>query len=139
MNLFDTNVLIAAMLSHREHHEVAKRVFVQHRTAKTAAISSHSLAEVYNVLTGRVRIPPTQAMQLMQLNLRGVEVVALESTDYENALRRVSSLGLSGGVVFDALVAECTLKIGAEALLTFNTQHFLRLGPDVAKLVREPV
>jgi predicted nucleic acid-binding protein len=139
MNLFDTNVIIAAMLTHREHHEIAKRVFVEHRTAKTAAISNHSLAEVYNVLTGRVRIPPAQALQLMRLNLHGVEVVALEPTDYENALRRVSSLGLSGGVIFDALVAECALKIGAESLFTFNTQHFLRLGADVVQIAREPV
>ena len=48
---------------------------------------------------------------LLNLNLRSVELVELEPMDYQKALQRISSLGLSGGVIFDALIAECALKI----------------------------
>ena len=138
MNVFDTNVVVAAMLPHREHHQIAKSTFIQHKIAQTAAISTHSLAEIYNVLTGRNRIPPKDAMTLLELNLRSVELVELEPMDYQKALRRISSLGLSGGVIFDALIAECALKISAQTLFTFNLQHFTRLGADIVKIAREP-
>ena len=138
MNLFDTNVVTAAILTHREHHEVANLVFSHHRTNLTAAISTHSLAEIYNVLTGRARIPTSDALRLMKLNLQNVKLVSLEPNEYQKALQRVSSSGLSGGVIFDALIAECALKIGAEALFTFNLRHFTRLGTDIAQIAREP-
>ncbi len=138
MNLFDSNVVTAAILTHREHHEVANLVFGQHKISRTAAISTHSLAEIYNVLTGRARIPTNDALHLMQLNLQNVQLVSLEPDEYQKALQRVSSLGLSGGVIFDALIAECALKIGAETLFTFNLHHFTRLGTDIVQITREP-
>ncbi len=138
MKLFDTSVLIAATLPHRENHQRARESFVDSKLNKTACISAHSLAEVFNVLTGRILIPPAQARELIENNFKGVEVIALDASDYIRALEKMSSHGLSGGMIFDALIAECALKIQAETLFTLNLKHFLRLGEEISNIAREP-
>lgn len=138
MKLFDTSVLIASILSHRENHLKAKIAFSQAKLEKSACISAHSLAEVYNVLTGRILIPPAQARELLENNFKGVEVIALDALDYTRVLEKMSERGLSGGVIFDALIAECALKIQADTLFTLNLKHFLRLGEEVSNIAREP-
>jgi predicted nucleic acid-binding protein len=138
LKLFDTSVLIAAILSHRENHLKAKTAFSQAKLEKFACISAHSLAEVYNVLTGRILIPPERARELIENNFKDVEVIALDASDYIRVLEKMSIRGLSGGVIFDALIAECALKIQADTLFTLNLKHFLRLGEEVSNIAREP-
>ena len=138
MKLFDTSVLIASILVQRENHLKAKTAFSQAKLEKSACISAHSLAEVFNVLTGRVLIPPEQARMLIENNFNGVEIITLDALDYVRVLEKVSNRGLSGGVIFDALIAECALKIKAQILYTLNLKHFLRLGEEVSGIAREP-
>jgi predicted nucleic acid-binding protein len=138
MKFFDTNVIVTAMLQHREGHERAQNAFKNHRADHEACISAHNLAEIYNVLTGRMLIPPPRAKILMQQNLQGVEVVSVNEQDYLNAILRVSSLNIPGGVIYDAIVAECALKRQCDTLYTFNLKHFTRLGTDIIAIAREP-
>jgi predicted nucleic acid-binding protein len=138
LKLFDTSVLIASILPHRENHLRAKTAFVKAKLEKSACISAHSLAEVFNVLTGRVLIPPEQARMLIESNFNGVEIIALDASDYVRVLEKMSRGGLSGGVIFDALIAESALKIQADTIFTLNLKHFLRLGEEVSKIAREP-
>jgi predicted nucleic acid-binding protein len=138
MNLFDTNVITTAMTNKREGHERAKSVFAQSKAIGRACISTHNLAEIYNVLTGRMLIPPPQAKMLMERNLEGVEVISLNEQDYLNAIQRVSSLSIPGGVIYDAIIAECAIKRQCETLYTFNLKHFTRLGADITAIAREP-
>jgi predicted nucleic acid-binding protein len=138
LKLFDTSVLIASILSHRENHLRAKTAFSQAKLEKSACIGAHSLAEVFNVLTGRVLIPPEQARVLIESNFNSVEVIALDASDYIRVLEKMSIQGLSGGVIFDALIAECALKAQADTLYTLNLKHFMRLGEEVSTIAREP-
>ncbi len=138
MKLFDTSVLIASILPQRENHLKAKTAFSQAKLEKSACISAHSLAEIFNVLTGRVLIPPEQARVLIESNFNGVEIIALDASDYAKVLEKISIRNLSGGVVFDALIAECALKIQADTLFTLNLKRFLRLGEEVSNIAREP-
>lgn len=39
-------------------------------------------------------------------------------------LGRLASSAVGGGRVYDALIAECAIRSGAGALLTFNARHF---------------
>jgi len=39
----------------------------------------------------------------------------------------------------DMLIARCAVKAGAATLLTWNVRHFVRLGQDIARLVKTPV
>jgi len=74
----------------------------------------------------------------LQDNLAHFEVTVLTQEEYWDTLERVTSLGFSGGAVFDALLAQAALKARADVLLTLNPKHFVRLGEDIAKIVQVP-
>lgn len=44
-------------------------------------------------------------------------------------------MGLSGSLIYDALIAHAAEKAGAEHLLTFNESHFRRVWPEGDLLV----
>jgi predicted nucleic acid-binding protein len=41
----------------------------------------------------------------------------------------LSRIGLGGGRVYDAVIAQCVLEAGATVLLTWNMKHFLPIAP----------
>jgi predicted nucleic acid-binding protein len=43
-----------------------------------------------------------------------------------------------GGGIYDAVIAACAEKAGAEWLCTWNLKHFIRLNPAIAIRVRSP-
>jgi predicted nucleic acid-binding protein len=65
-------------------------------------------------------------------------VGSLSEQEYLSTLE-ASSPTIVGSAVYDALIGRCALKAGAAVLVTWNVQHFMRLGPDVSRLVRTPV
>lgn len=67
-----------------------------------------------------------------------LEVITLSKSDYGAAVARVATLGFTGGAIYDALHAQAALKAKADVILTLNKKHFIRLGEEVAKLVKEP-
>jgi predicted nucleic acid-binding protein len=64
--------------------------------------------------------------------------ISLDSGEYWSALMRSAQSGIEGGTIFDALLAHCALKAGAEIIYTWNVDHFRRVGPEVARRVRTP-
>ena len=64
------------------------------------------------------------------------EVVPLSASDYVKTLNHVTKLGLSGGVIYDALIARAAQKGGVDALLTHNLDHFRRVWPSGAERLR---
>lgn len=140
--LFDTSVIVAASLPQHPNHSPC---FVQLQAAKTAQIkgyqSTHSLAELYSVLTrmpSQPRISPRDAQRLIESRLQYLENVVLEQADYQAAIAQMTQLNLVGGGIFDALIAQAALKSSAERLLTLNPKHFTRLGTEVAQIVYVP-
>ena len=93
--------------------------------------SSHALAECYATLTAlplKRRIQPLEAKLLIDKTLlERLSVVSLNSADYRTALDRVATLGLVGGVIYDALHLACGERSGCDRLLTYNLNHFRRL------------
>jgi len=47
-------------------------------------------------------------------------------------------MGLSGGIIYDALIARAAEKAGAERLLTFNESDFRRVWPEGASILLSP-
>lgn len=140
--LFDTNVVVAALVQDHDDHAVAFPLLddALNRTS-LGYLSTHGLAEAYSVLTTlpiRPRIEPEGAKQALAVLEDGMSLVALEPNDYEKALNRVAHLGLAGGALYDALHAQAALKVGVDGILTFNSKHFTRLGEEIARLVRVP-
>lgn len=141
--LFDTSVLVAALVASHPHHS---RAFPWLKKAKEQEIelliSSHTVAELYAVLTTlpvSPRITPGLAWRLIHESvLACATVTALSSSDYQSTIKRMSEIGISGGVVYDALIAKAAQKAGAERILTFNVTDFKRAWPEGAVHISAP-
>ncbi len=140
--LFDTSSLVAAFLPSHPAHPAAWEWLEQTLEGRhQGLIATHSLAELYAVLTRlplRPPIPPSVALQLIEENLEGFQTVVLGATDYRAVLGRLEKLNLAGAAVYDALIAQGALKAKADGLITLNPSHFRRLGQDIEALVRVP-
>jgi predicted nucleic acid-binding protein len=103
-------------------------------------ISTHSLAELYGILTGypKWRISPAMCLESINVLKGFLNVIPLSEADYSWTLHRLTELGIAGGGIYDALHARAALTAEVQALLTLNEQHFVRLGEDVARLVLRP-
>lgn len=141
--LLDTSVLVAAMVeSHPDH----ARAFSWLRQAKQGRIdllvSTHTLAELYAVLTTlpvQPRLSPDTARRLIREDVESVaDIVDLCSADYRQVLDDMSALGVSGGVVYDALAARAARKANADRLVTLNVADFRRVWPDAGEIIQAP-
>jgi predicted nucleic acid-binding protein len=140
--LFDTSVIIAALVVSHEQHTVCVHWLNQAKTQQIqGVVSTHTFAETYSVITRlpvRPRINPELAQRQISINLQSFEAVPLAFEDYQAAITQMVSLNLPGGGIYDALIAQAALKGNAEVLLTLNAKHFTRLGAAIASLVQIP-
>lgn len=140
--LFDTSVIVAALLPKHPSHI---QCFAQLRAAELAQIqgylSTHSLAEIYSVITrmpSQPRVSPHEAQMLIDGCLQYLEAVSLEIADYQAAIACMIRINLAGGGVFDALIAQAALKVSVDQLLTLNPSHFSRLNSAIAQITTVP-
>jgi predicted nucleic acid-binding protein len=141
--LFDTSVIISGMI---ESHPMHARCLPWLQRAKAGEIEgivvSHTLAETYAVLTTlpvKPRISPLLAQKLIDNNLQAIaSIVPLTIADYRNTIRRMAEMGLSGGSVYDALIATVGRRLSVDKLLTLNADDFRRAWPDGKQLITAP-
>ena len=140
--LFDTNILVAATIEAHPNHAISLPWVQQVRSRSIEGyISAHSIAELYAVMT---RLPLSQPLSPQQVhdmivnNLESFHSVNLENNDYLEIIRNVARLNITGGGIYDAIIAQAALKANVDTLLTVNAKHFTRLGENIAKLVRDP-
>jgi predicted nucleic acid-binding protein len=137
---FDTSVLIPVFYGDHPHHEASLTAFVE-ATKEEACCGAHSLVEVYATLTrmpGRYRMTSEQAMLFVDNVQERLSVIALGASDYARMLQHYASLGIVGGAIYDAVLARCALKSGAEVILTWNTRHYRQFGSEVTRRLRLP-
>ena len=140
--LFDTSVLVAALIvSHPQHSACFARLKAAESGQVQGFISTHSLAEIYSVITRfplQPRIAPNQAQSMIVDTSQYLEVVPLLSNEYLAEIAQMVALNLPGGGIFDALIAQAALKADVDILLTLNPNHFTRLGEAIAIRVLVP-
>ncbi len=130
--LFDTSVLVAAVVDQLPNHVAAHGCFLQY-TGKghTGYCATHTLAECYATLTALPlprRVTAADALMLVEKNFSGrLRVIDLDTGDYMEALRRTAGLGLLSGHIYDALHVAAARKAGCERIYTYNLSHFRRL------------
>ena len=95
--LFDTSVLVAAMVEAHPMHERALPWLQRVQSGLDfGIIATHSIAELYAILTTlpiHPRISPRVALQLIQQNVLSVcETIALSDEDYKAVLDKFSNL-----------------------------------------------
>ena len=141
--LFDTSIMIAALVESHPKHEIA---FPWLKQAKTKAfelvIASHTLAELYAVLSTlpiKPRISPAVAWRLIHENIEAVsKIISLTSSEYSATIKRLSESGLIGGIVYDGLIAKVAQKTKVKRLLTLNGDHFKRVWPAGKDVIVSP-
>ena len=133
--LFDTSVLTAAIV---EPHPMHSHAFPWLKRAKSKEfdmfVASHTLAELYAVLTTlpiSPRISPDAARRLIHDNIETTaRIVPLSSQDYISSIKNMADLGLSGGIIYDALIVKAAKKYKADKVLTFNIDDFSSVWPE---------
>jgi len=102
-------------------------------------VATPALVEAYAVLTRLPhphRIAPSDALFLLESNFMGDQrLVSLSEGAYESLLRESAAVGITGGKVYDAVIAECAVQAGVDTLLTLNERHFQDVGRDRLNLV----
>ena len=85
------------------------------------------------------KIVPAEAQMIVEANvLTCFRRVAVTVKMYEHAVSRCAELGLSGGIIYDALLLECARSVSAERIYPFNIRDFQRLAPDLASRIAAP-
>jgi predicted nucleic acid-binding protein len=136
----DTSVLVPVFIPGHIHHERSFNLFSRADTKK-AFCAAHGLAEVYATLTrlpGRHRTSGEQALRFLEEIDERFHAVALDVAEYRISLRESAALGITGGTSYDALIGACARKAKADIIYSWNTRHFLQLGPEIAHRVRLP-
>jgi predicted nucleic acid-binding protein len=136
----DTSVLVATFYGDHEHHEASLALFIK-LNKQTGCTAAHCLAEVYAVLSGmpgKDRVSPDEAILFLSDVRTRLAVVSLTETDYMSAIATAARSGVTGGGLYDALLARCALKAKVDWLYTWNVKHFTRLGADLAARVKWP-
>jgi predicted nucleic acid-binding protein len=106
----DTSVAVALLVqTHREHAAV-----VRWWGGREVALCGHALAETYSVLTrlpGDLRLAPADAARLIDARFAGPLVLRPDTARRLPAV--LGRLGISGGAVYDALVALAAVEHGS--------------------------
>ena len=141
--LFDTSVIVSGIV---ESHPMHSKCLPWLQRAKAGEVEciivSHTLAETYAVLTTlpvKPRISPLVAQRLIDTNLESMaRIVSLTTVDYRSTLERMAELGLSGGTVYDALIATVARRLSIDKLLTLNADDFRRVWPEGKQVITTP-
>jgi predicted nucleic acid-binding protein len=133
-SFLDTSVLVPVFLADHPHHAASIALFSTCEPA-TARCAAHSLAEVYSTLT-RIPAPyrgsPEQAIKCVEMIAARLGLVGLDGAATLAAIQDAASQNISGGTIYDSLIATCALQPKADRIYTWNTRHFERFGPEVA-------
>jgi predicted nucleic acid-binding protein len=137
---FDSSVLVPVFYADHPQHAVSTAVFLTARK-EDFFCALRTLGEVYAVLTGlpvRPRISGKDGIAILKQIRERLTLISLTEDEYFLALETVST-SIIGGAAYDALIARCAVKAGAEVLLTWNLRDFTRFGSEIAQLVKTPL
>lgn len=128
--LFDTNVMVAAIIQSHAHHSFAPPWLERVKQgAIELLVSAHNLAELYVSLTRFALTPPVtpqEAWQLIRDDVLSVAaVVPVGPADYRQLIENASQQGLVGAILYDAVIAKAGEIAGVDYQLTLNIPHFL--------------
>lgn len=129
----DSSVVVAAFASWHEHHEAARQAL-----GETQDLIGHVELETYSVLTRLpepFRAPPNIVGLYLKEDFQGKRM-ALSQAAQRRLVDRLSALPISGGAVYDALVAMTAAHHGHRLLSCDRraAKTYDRLGIEVTYL-----
>jgi hypothetical protein len=101
------------------------------------------LAEVYAVLTRLPRSPPIardDALRLIQENVTShARVYSLSGDEYALLITSLAQNGITGAIVYDAVIARVGEIAAVDLLVTLNVADFQRVWPAGAARIVSPL
>lgn len=67
-----------------------------------------------------------------------LSTIALTNEEYVEALTTSAAISIIGGSIYDAMLARCALKSGAEIIYTWNTKYYAQCGAELVKRLSTP-
>lgn len=141
--LFDSSVIIAAIVeSHPRHLQALPWLQKVKKKILEGVISSHSLIEIYSVLTSfpvSPKITPAVAWKLIRENIIcDFEIITYRKSDYRSILQSLTENQISGGTSYDGLIVYVADKVKVDKILTLNRNDFIRVKPEASNIIVEP-
>jgi predicted nucleic acid-binding protein len=131
--------MVAALVEWHEHHDAAAReISSRLEDGSAMTIAAPALVEAYAVLTrlpAPHRLAAADALALLEVNFGGHPIMTLDGSGYRSLLGAAPGLSVSGGRIYDAVIARCAARAGVETLLTFNERHFRGLVRELEIVV----
>lgn len=124
MIAIDSSVVIPLVSSWHAFHERANAA-LQNR--KRLLLPLPVLMESYSVLTrlpSPYRVQGSAAYHALHQSFRDATIVALPADKIWSLLHDAQTFGITGGRIYDALIATTAIEAGAKELITFNPRHF---------------
>jgi predicted nucleic acid-binding protein len=132
--LFDTNAVIALIVSDHKDHSVANKAY-QNLTSQKADlyISAHTILELYSTLTKKgikfFQFSPNLASDIIENEvLKLFSVVEMGLDDYLNTLYNAVEHSVLSANIYDAFIVQAQKKADCEFIVTFNVKHFDKLA-----------
>ncbi|WP_341728963.1 PIN domain-containing protein [Brooklawnia sp.] len=121
MKALDTGVVVAAFARwHDAHHTARAALSLQPQ------IAGHSLVESYSVLTrlpGPHRVRKELAAEFLELAFPDVPLCLSPLQLRSLVTTRLPALGIAGGAVYDAIIAE-SVRLAGGTLITLDRRAF---------------
>lgn len=137
----DTTCMVAAVGRwHPRHADALAEMDRRLERGDRMVLAAHAVTETYAVLTRMprpMRLSSMQAFAVLHENfLVSIPMTTLDPADYADMIGEWARRGVVGGQIYDAIIAACARKAGADTLLTFNERHFVPFaGPDLRIVV----
>jgi predicted nucleic acid-binding protein len=129
--LFDTSSLIPLLVANHSDHSKSLSLYNQYKDQKADFyICSHSIAELYRTLTWKVPIfdfSPEEAEDAIQDILAIFSPINLTEREYQEVIKRMVELSLTGAIINDGLISYAAAKVDVDVLITFNFKDFERV------------
>lgn len=130
----DSSIVIAALLSWHEMHEVAADLLSRALTRDRVILPAAVLLESYSVMTrlpATHRLTPADAWTVLSETFREkVHLASVPARESWSLVKRLADAELGGGLVYDAAILEAAVDAGAQLFFTFNGRDFDRLDHD---------
>ncbi|MCX6876516.1 MAG: PIN domain-containing protein [Verrucomicrobia bacterium] len=138
MNIFDSSILVAALVESEFHHSACKILV----TSGTFGVWTHSLVETFNTLTsGKIKPRPSAAnvAKALRSSIRPrASILQLPEEQMLNAFDEAEKRGVRGGAIFDYLHLITARHHSAARLYTLNTGHFASFWREGDPIITHP-
>lgn len=133
--LFDTSAIVPLLVKNHPNHSSANKTYNSLRGQNsTLFIASHSIAEIYRTLTwghSYLQFSANQARKsIHQTVIPHFSIAEVSSSNYLDVVDWMAKSGLTGAIIYDALIAKAASLIEATYLVTYNAKDFQRVFPE---------